>query len=648
MKRPAKARKRELEVVQSSEFEVQGSDLTQNSELETRNYLWHIACSVITAIAAFLRFWQLELKPLHHDEGVNGYFLTTLFREGIYKYDPTNYHGPTLYYVSLAFTKIFGLETFSIRASVAVFGVLIVILTFFLRRYIGAAGSLFAALLLALAPGMVFTSRYFIHEILFVFLSLAMAVSILFFIENRKPGIFAIGWTALLLLICFAPPALNLASFINQQNTDLVWIWQIAFVIAETVLVFFAMRILLDWNEGKPVYLLLASACAALTFATKETAFITIGTMLIACVCVWLWRKIYRRVFSEIKQTWLESVELKWSVFRERLGSNSLLLSGAAAIIFVYVGVLFFSSFFTYTEGVSKAFEAYAFWTKTGTDDHTQNGAWGYAKWLWKLESPIFMLSALGTLIAFAKARHRFATFAGLWAFGLFAAYSIIPYKTPWLMLSFVLPMCIIAGYGINELFISRYVLLKIAAGVLAFVSIGILGYQTYELNFVRYDDDKMPYVYAHTRRGFLDLIEKIEYYAKKSGAGKDAGVEIISPDYWSMPWYLRDYQRANFHEKFVPANEAEMIVAKKGEQDDTVKLEYAADYKYAGTYPLRPGVELMLLVRRDLADSGTKDLYNSEMNEVPIIEVTPEPSPTKSEKFKTPNEKHVSDTKEK
>jgi hypothetical protein len=42
------------------------------------DYLWLLSCVLITATAAFLRFFQLELKPMHHDEGVNGYFLTTL------------------------------------------------------------------------------------------------------------------------------------------------------------------------------------------------------------------------------------------------------------------------------------------------------------------------------------------------------------------------------------------------------------------------------------------------------------------------------------------------------------------------------------------------------------------------------------------
>ena len=108
------------------------SDEDQRPKTEDR--FWLIGSFAVAAIAVFWRFWQLELKPLHHDEGVNGYFLITLFRDNVYKYDPSNYHGPDLYYIALAFTKMFGLNTLSIRGSVAIFGVLTVVLALFLKR----------------------------------------------------------------------------------------------------------------------------------------------------------------------------------------------------------------------------------------------------------------------------------------------------------------------------------------------------------------------------------------------------------------------------------------------------------------------------------------------------------------------------------
>ena len=595
---------------------INGSEITPKTQISP-DALWYVSCILITITAIFLRFVSLTIKPLHHDEGVNGWFLTTLFRDGVYKYDPANYHGPTFYYIALAFAKLFGLNTYSIRASVAVWGVLIVILAFFLRRYIGNIGSLFAALFLALSPGMVYISRYFIHEMFFVFLSLGVVVSVVYFIEKRRAGIFAIAWAVLILLVCFLPSTLKLAAALGGKNEMAVWAFRGGFFIVEAILVGLVIRMLLAWNSGRPIYLLLASACISLLFATKETAFITLGTMLIACVSVWIWRKIFKvgeatTASSEDELTNVADENLTWRNFRDALGSGTdlLLIIIAALAVFLFIAVLFFSSFFTYPEGVKGAVEAYAIWTKTGSKDHTQNGVWAYLKWGMEIEAPLMILSAIGLLIAFVKAQHRFAMFATLWAFGLFAAYSIIPYKTPWLAISFLLPMCIAAGYAINELATAKNSSLKILAGVLAVTGTAVLAYQTYDLNFVHYDDEDQAYVYAHTNREFLALMNQVEYYAEKSGRGKDAKIEVVSPDYWPMVWYLRDYKQANFHGHIVDTTDGEMIIAKKNDQDADVVRKYSAKYEYVGSYALRPGVDLVLLVRRDLADSDGQELY--------------------------------------
>ena len=248
-----------------------------------------------------------------------------------------------------------------------------------------------------------------------------------------------------------------------------------------------------------------------------------------------------------------------------------------------------------------------------------------------KIEAPIMILSALGTLMALVKARHRFAIFTGFWAFGMFAAYTIIPYKTPWLALSFILPMCVVSGYFVGEMLRARDIVLKLLGGLITIMAAAILSFQTYDLNFVRYDDEDRVYVYAHTKRGFLDLIKKIEHYAEKSGKGKEATIEIVSPDYWSMPWYMNDYSKANFHGRFVDANTAEMIVMKKDDQDAEAIEKYMAHYKHAGTYPLRPGVDLRLLIRKDLADADAEELYLIQTGDAETT--TPDVSPVENEK---------------
>jgi hypothetical protein len=446
---------------------------------------WFAAAGVITLISIFLRFWQLSLKPFHHDEGVNGFFLRTLFLDGTYRYDPSNYHGPSLYFIALAFSKAFGLETAPVRASMAIFGVAMVVLAFFFKRYIGRVGSLMAGLFLAISPGMVFISRYFIHEIFFVFLGIALALSIVYFVEKQAAGKYAVAWTALILLVAYAPSTVKLATFLGGDSSAALWGFAILFFIVEAVLTYLVIRWLLTWDDGRPIYMILASASIAMFFATKETAFITIGTMFIACFSVWVWRRImpdttldrnrfnlalavsglvliflfftgmfgdaYKWLFDTFMPTgrpqetfvfvgivamiagsvaaWLlflisqrraneseivEPVALTWSSFRQALGDNRNLIMVVAAVVgtFAYLSVLFFTSFFTYAEGWKKAFEAYAIWTKTGSRDHTMHGWAGYIRWGMRIESALLILSLLGTLVAFVKARHRFAIFA--------------------------------------------------------------------------------------------------------------------------------------------------------------------------------------------------------------------------------------------
>ena len=605
--------------------ELDDEQLDAESDSSQRDLFWIGSCIAITALATVLRFADLALKPLHHDEGVNGFFLTNLFRNGDYKYDPANYHGPTLYYIALVFTRLIGLNTISIRASVAIFGVAMVVLCFNLRRYIGTAGALFAGLFVALSPGMVFISRYFIHEIFFVFLGLAMVVSIAFFMEKRPAGIVSTVLLSVILLTCFFGSTLTLTSHYLGDSGPALWISRVAFFIAETGLVFFLVRAISVWNDGG-VYFLLAAACLALLFATKETAFITVGTMLIATVCVSIWMRI-RRPAAAAEGSDINDGTLSWDAFSSAIGggNSALLLFFGSALLIVALIVIFFSSFFALDKtsvwlsvknGIAGFFEAYTIWTKTGSKDHTQNGFWAYFRWGMRLEAPIFILSALGILVAFMKARHRFAMFAGLWALGLLAAYTLIPYKTPWLDLSFLLPMCISSGYVIGQFIEGTSNQARFAAFGLGIAAAAVMAYQAYDLSFVHYADNDMPYVYAHTYQDFNGLVNAIDHYAEKSGKGRDAQIEVVSPDYWPLVWYVKDYPHANFWGRIIDINCAplqtcaEMIVAKKEEQDAEVINKYSSRYEYAGSWGLRPGVELELLVRRDLADPGVEDLY--------------------------------------
>src|ERR1041385_2119758 len=88
---------------------IPAAEVGEPAQLSQRN--WRVASVSILILAAFLRVYDLNLVPLHHDEGVNGNFLVRLVREGVYHYDPANYHGPTLYYFAAIFPwlmRVFG------------------------------------------------------------------------------------------------------------------------------------------------------------------------------------------------------------------------------------------------------------------------------------------------------------------------------------------------------------------------------------------------------------------------------------------------------------------------------------------------------------------------------------------------------------
>src|SRR5689334_10952923 len=60
-------------------------------KFEISEQTWRYSAIGISVLGAILRFAFLAIKPFHHDEGVNGFFLTGLVKDGNYHYDPANY-----------------------------------------------------------------------------------------------------------------------------------------------------------------------------------------------------------------------------------------------------------------------------------------------------------------------------------------------------------------------------------------------------------------------------------------------------------------------------------------------------------------------------------------------------------------------------
>ncbi|MCD6247027.1 MAG: TIGR03663 family protein [Candidatus Diapherotrites archaeon] len=139
---------------------------------------------LIVASGFALRLFLIEVRPLHHDEGVNGYFAAQVLNGNSWRYNPENYHGPLPFYlIALAFA-IFGETVFSLRIVPVLFGSLMPVLLLPFRKSLGDKGTLFAAFLLSFSPSLFYYSMDAIHEIFFAFFILASIVFLFSFLEN--------------------------------------------------------------------------------------------------------------------------------------------------------------------------------------------------------------------------------------------------------------------------------------------------------------------------------------------------------------------------------------------------------------------------------------------------------------------------------
>jgi uncharacterized protein (TIGR03663 family) len=524
-------------------------------------WLWIGACAVIILAGAFLRLYKLGLVPLHHDEGVNGFFLTNLYRDHIYHYDPENYHGPTLYYFALVASYIFGLTTLAIRATTAVFGVGTIWLILTLRQRIGRAGALAAASFIAFSPGAIYFSRYFIHETLFVFFTLGIIVYWFKYKADPWPG-----------------------------------------------------------------YLMVVAIMAGLLFATKETAVINGVALAAAGISSGFYlslRKWIAKRRARVDEGGLptDSMTAEQNPPTDRLEPPSnqppsnkeidslagglkkkrwrqVLVWGSAVALFLFVMVLMYSSMFTYAHGVKDALRALSFWTQTGKTGHVHR--WNaYILWMWEEETPLLVLGGIGVLVSLWLANSRFAVFISLFSVALLAGYSIVPYKTPWLALSVIVPLAITAGCAIDAFYERSKGWEKALCIALIIAPAGFLLRQAIELNFYHYDDDNYAYVYAHTRREVFGLIDQLAEIARRSGKGQDLTITVTTSEYWPLPWYLRNYKNVGFYGQL--ANRGDMVVIGSTDQDAQLQQLLGNTYIQLGTYTLRPGVDLVLYAQHNM-----------------------------------------------
>ena len=154
--------------------------------------LWLFAAIVV--LAAALRLPALDVRPMHTDEAVHAAKFARLLEQGLYEYDPEEFHGPTLNYLTLIPARVRGiaryadLDEITLRSVPAVVGILLVAAHLLLVPVVGFRPAALAALLAAVSPAMVYYSRYYIQETLLVAFSFGALVSICRYLQTPRAG----------------------------------------------------------------------------------------------------------------------------------------------------------------------------------------------------------------------------------------------------------------------------------------------------------------------------------------------------------------------------------------------------------------------------------------------------------------------------
>lgn len=516
--------------------------------------IWAVLVAGVLAVALAFRVPVLSLRPMHHDEANQAVKCGTLQETGVYAYDSKDHHGPSLYYITLPFAwltsgKDFaGTSEVTFRIVPVIFGIGAVLLLLLFADGLGRRAMLCSAALMAISPAMVFYSRFYIQEMLLVFFTL---------------GAIASGWR------------------------------------------YFRIRTA-GWAAATGFFI-------GMMFVTKETSVMAYAAMAGALLVVYFMERRDVRLGAGSSGSGSEvSVKV--------LNLTHLLLLVAVA---GFVWILFFSSFFTNWRGPVDSILAYKSYAgKSVESDHLH--PWYYYLQIlafWKsAPGPIWsegliLVPALVGLVAILLGKRgavcgdrRLLRFMSVYTILLVIIYSVIPYKTPWCLLSFLSGLVILSGVGVVFLFnVSGGHFVRIILCVLLAAAGWNLAKQSWATNFRFYSDPRNPYVYAHTSRDFLNLVKRVETLSRVHSDGKKILIAVVASPYetWPLPWYLRSFPMTGFWqagkelaEGFHPA-----IAVVSSDEQEAVLSRLGPGY-HVEYFGLRPGVLLTLFVDKVLWDS--------------------------------------------
>ncbi len=372
------------------------------------------------------------------------------------------------------------------------------------------------------------------------------------------------------------------------------------FYIQEMLLVFFTfLAIAAGWlsvKSGSRIWAAVCGLALGLMFATKETAVIAyaagVGSL---ALCAF-----FRR--SDVPTAGQRDEDVA--------STRPLLLLSLATGCAALVSIILFSSFFTHLDGPLEsilAFKGY-FARGSGIDTDHMHPWTFYLTLLLRIEGLVFGLGCVGVVSILwkklpANCNPGLARFLMFYTLLLTLAYSVLPYKTPWCILSFLHGWILLAGIGVAALFdaTQRNSMLRLPLILLLLLPAFGTCRLARRTVFRFAADPRNPYAYAHTAPDFMNLVRRIGELAAVDPKGREIYIQVVADpkETWPLPFYLRDFPNTGYwmDAAAVPASPAPDIIVSPAESG------IATDGFLSEYYGLRPDVLLALHIRTGLWD---------------------------------------------
>ncbi len=153
---------------------------------------------VILVLAVASRFWDLGARAMSHDESLHALYSYYLYNGSGYIHNPMM-HGPFLFHANALIYFLFGDNDFTARIVPALFGVFMVMSPLLLRRWLGRAGAIIAAILLLISPSFLYYSRYIRNDIYITVWTMLLIAALFHFIRSHDARWFYLGAAVLML-----------------------------------------------------------------------------------------------------------------------------------------------------------------------------------------------------------------------------------------------------------------------------------------------------------------------------------------------------------------------------------------------------------------------------------------------------------------